>query len=255
MSEIYESNSFEVFLDIYNGITINNFHKNKEKEKFEENINNFITELEKDKRNLLWIHLDIKDSKYISFLTSNDFKYHTCHENSILLVKRLIKDSIIPTASNHTLGVGVIVINDKNEILLIKERYSNIGFKLPGGHIDDGELIQSAVIREVKEETGIDVEFESIMNIGHFYPHQFDKSNMYILCKANAKSSKIQINDTNEIIQCEWIDLNTYLNDENTFEYIKEIVKSSLNFSGLEIKELEIFKSLNKNCELFFNKN
>ena len=34
------------------------------------------------------------------------------------LVKRLKENAIIPTASNHTLGVGAVVINEKNELLI-----------------------------------------------------------------------------------------------------------------------------------------
>lgn len=249
-NEYFNSNGFKFFLDKYNGITID---KDSVKEKdFIKNLENLITKLKEEKRNLLWLHLDIKFSHLISNATKLGFKYHTCHENSLLLVKKLTINPIIPTASNHTLGVGVVVINKKNEVLLVKERFSNVGFKLPGGHIDDGELIQSAVIREVKEETGIDIEFESLISLGHFYPHQFDKSNLYILCKAKAKSYKIDISDTQEILECKWINVNTYLNDENTFEYNKKIVKAAIVSEGLKNEELESFNQIPKNYELFF---
>lgn len=56
-------------------------------------------------------------------------------------------------------GVAVLVINDKNEILFGKRKGSHGAgtFSLPGGHVDFGERPRDTVPREVKEETGMDV--------------------------------------------------------------------------------------------------
>ena len=167
--------------DKYNGFTLDNKKVFLDTKDFKENIEELILTLRKEKRKLLWVPLDIEQASYIPILTKMGFTFHTCEEKKLLLVKELIKNSIIPTASNHTLGVGVVVFNEKNEVLLVKEKHSNIGFKLPGGHIDDGELITSAVKREVKEETGIDVVFESIVSLGHFFHINLIKA-IYIFC-------------------------------------------------------------------------
>jgi 8-oxo-dGTP diphosphatase len=51
---------------------------------------------------------------------------------------------------------SVFVLNG-DKVLLLKQTKSKF-WLLPGGHIDDGELPHEAVIREVKEETNLDIE-------------------------------------------------------------------------------------------------
>lgn len=55
-----------------------------------------------------------------------------------------------------TVGVRAIVINDKNEILLVKHTYSKDWY-LPGGGVAKNETASAAIIRELFEETGVKV--------------------------------------------------------------------------------------------------
>lgn len=242
---------FTTVLDPYNGITIESKNLPNTKEEFELNLD-FLIEQTYDKRNLIWIYIDIKKSDFVPIATKRGFFYHTCDEDFILLVKRLIPDAIVPTASNHTLGVGAVVINENKELLVIKEKVSNIGYKLPGGHIDNGEMISKALEREVLEETGINVEFESIISLGHFYPHQFHKSNLYVLCIAKAKTFEINIQDTKEIIDAKWMDVNEYLEDENVLAYSKAVVLSAMEYKGFIQANHETLCHIKRDFELFF---
>ena len=251
MESVEEIGCFKTILDPYNGITIESESLPKNKEEFKDNLE-ILNLTIKEKRNLIWIYIDILKSDFIPIAIENGFFFHSCGEDYILLVKRLKKDAIIPTAANHTLGVGVVVINENNELLVIKERIFTIGYKIPGGHIDDKEMITKAAIREVFEETGVKVEFESIISLGHFYPHQFHKSNLYILCLAKALSYEINIQDTNEIEDAKWVDVQEYLKDENVIEYSKAIVKAALKQKGLIRANQETLAQIKKDFELFF---
>ncbi|MDC2866355.1 NUDIX hydrolase [Bacillus sp. BP-3] len=55
----------------------------------------------------------------------------------------------------HIVSAATVVLNDKNEILLLKG--PKRGWELPGGQVEEGEAIPAGAIREAKEETGIDI--------------------------------------------------------------------------------------------------
>lgn len=59
-------------------------------------------------------------------------------------------------------GCGALIINDKNETLLIKrgdKSRNEVGFwGKPGGAVEFGEKVEDAVKRELKEELNIDIE-------------------------------------------------------------------------------------------------
>jgi len=61
---------------------------------------------------------------------------------------------------NLRLNANAIITNSEGKLLLIKLKKGPFkgGFSIPGGGINPGELCQSAVMREVLEETGITLE-------------------------------------------------------------------------------------------------
>ena len=60
----------------------------------------------------------------------------------------------------ETIYVVAAVIRDENRILVTQRGYGEFnGFwEFPGGKIEQGETAQTAIIREIKEETGLDIE-------------------------------------------------------------------------------------------------
>jgi ADP-ribose pyrophosphatase YjhB (NUDIX family) len=58
----------------------------------------------------------------------------------------------LPEYATHFIGVGGLVLNSKNEILLVKENNSMIKglYKLPGGFSETGESLLEGCRREVK---------------------------------------------------------------------------------------------------------
>lgn len=63
----------------------------------------------------------------------------------------------------HFVSVAGLVSNDNGEILLINS--PRRGWEYPGGMVEPGETFQDALIREIKEETGVDVEITGFIGL------------------------------------------------------------------------------------------
>lgn len=70
------------------------------------------------------------------------------------------KEWVMPT---HIIAGAGIVINDKEEVLMVKTH--NQGWVFPGGQVEVGENVIDAVKREIMEETGVDVEVGEVFCI------------------------------------------------------------------------------------------
>lgn len=189
-------------------------------------------EASKDKK-LIWISLPIELSDFIPILTKLDFEFHHCDERTLTLLKKVVPRAVVPTAKNFVVGLGAIVFNE-GQLLVVKDRFSK-GYKLPGGHIDKNESFKDALKREVYEETGVEIAFESILNIGHFRNGQFGAASLYIVCTASVLTAHIQINDPDEIIEARWIDPEAFLQSADANNYNKSVVKAALSNKELKL--------------------
>ncbi|GEM_PF-433809 len=67
---------------------------------------------------------------------------------------------ILPT---HIVAAGGLITNDKGEVLLVNNPRK--GWEYPGGIVEQGETVIQGLIREIKEESGIEVEVVNIVGI------------------------------------------------------------------------------------------
>ena len=73
-------------------------------------------------------------------------------------------DPQAPAANSLVPSVNVFVVNDRDEVLMIR-RSDNDNWAVPGGAVDLGESVPQAAVRETLEETGIHCEITGINGI------------------------------------------------------------------------------------------
>lgn len=100
------------------------------------------------------------------------------------------------------------VIED-NKLLMIyrnKEPYKN-HWTLPGGKMEYSEHVDEAAVREMKEETNLDCNFEKICGIANEILHEKGKAIghfVMFVCKLKAKHNDIIESDEGKL---EWVDI------------------------------------------------
>ncbi|MFD8249777.1 NUDIX hydrolase [Nocardia sp. NPDC059691] len=73
-------------------------------------------------------------------------------------------DPTAPPANSIKVAVSALVQDDEGRILLIR-RTDNGKYSIPGGGLEAGETVAQAVVREVNEETGIDVKVTELIGV------------------------------------------------------------------------------------------
>ena len=64
------------------------------------------------------------------------------------------------------LAVGAVVVNDGSLLMVRRGKEPGKGlWSIPGGRVEPNELLVDAVVREVKEETSLDVEVVELLGI------------------------------------------------------------------------------------------
>jgi len=97
--------------------------------------------------------------------------------------------------------VGAFIFNRRGELLLLQSHKWPGRYVVPGGHVELGERLEEAVVREAREETGLDVSEIEFINFQQFiYDPAFWKKRHFIFfdfaCQTD--DTRVQLNDEAE---------------------------------------------------------
>ncbi|GFZ16165.1 nudix hydrolase 1 [Actinidia rufa] len=87
-------------------------------------------------------------------------------------------------ASTPKVGVAVFLLKEGRKVLLGR-RLSSIGyntFALPGGHLEFGESFEECAAREMKEETGLDIENIEFLTVTNNCFSEGAKPRVHLVC-------------------------------------------------------------------------
>lgn len=184
---------------------------------------------------LVWLGLPIARAAFVPVAAQSGFVYHHANESDIMMVCRLVDDAFVPFHATHYIGVGGVVLNDRQELLVVCERHRRTSkpyYKLPGGALQPGEHLVEAVVREVVEETGVQVRFESLVCFRHWHGYRFGKSDIYFVARLSPLSQDVSM-QAEEIEECFWMPVGDYFESDLVSPFNKRIVRAALDSPGV----------------------
>jgi len=130
--------------------------------------------------------------------------------------------------SEHSAGAIIFFDNEKREFLIISNEKERWDF--PKGHIEEGETPEQTAVREVKEETGLDIEFidgfkEKISFFFKKGKELVKKDVIFFLAKAKSKNVTLSF----EHIDYKWLNFEEALN-KLTFKDSKNLLIKANQF-------------------------
>jgi len=110
---------------------------------------------------------------------------------------------------NPALTVDIIIelynddLSDQPQIVLIRRKNEPLGLALPGGFVDYGERVESAAIREAKEETALDVTLVHLLGVYSDPERDPRKHTASVVFIATASGNPVAGDDAGEILTCD----------------------------------------------------
>lgn len=125
------------------------------------------------------------------------------------------------TTSIEPLVVLGIVLDSRNRVLLV-QRCGESRWIFPGGQSEPGETEAETVVREVREETG--VQCLALRCIGRRTHPESHRELCYWLCHSHSDS--VTVRDTLEIAEARWVQSSEALNllGESIYEPVRKIL-------------------------------
>jgi len=187
----------------------------------------------------VWLKIGIGAADLVPVAVAAGFQFHHVEPEYLMMTAWLAQDmeNKLPPGPAHFIGVAGFVLNSKGEVLCIREKSGPSArlkdfWKLPGGLVDQHEDMHEAVVREVREETGLETRFKSIATIQEIHhsgeaggPARTGTSDLYIMCVLEAvDENQDLVPQESEIAACKWVPLEDLLNlryyaSENTVYY------------------------------------
>lgn len=103
--------------------------------------------------------------------------------------------------------VYALITNEAKTKILMVQNKDNDTWSLPGGAVEKNETLQTAAIREAKEETGLDIEVYGIVAVNEAKLVKHDEHAIFFTFRASIIGGNQEIVRPDEIGEIQWIHL------------------------------------------------
>lgn len=161
------------------------------------------------------------------------------YKSGIKIKKELLKlegNLIIKNkVNNKEISSGALIFKvDNNDLLFLIEKMNLGHFSFPKGHIENNETLEETALREIKEETNLDVNLiKGFKEKISYYPYKYIYKDVYFyLAKLTNFNQEINDFHDNEVIYSKFV---SYIEAVNllTYESDKNILKKAYKFIKL----------------------
>lgn len=111
---------------------------------------------------------------------------------------------------NPSSSTAAFILNAKGELLVVRraKEPAKDTLDLPGGFVDNGETGEQGIVREIKEETGLEVtEVEYLFSIPNIYRYSgmdIHTLDMFYLCRVEEDKP---MRPADDVAECMWVPL------------------------------------------------
>lgn len=109
---------------------------------------------------------------------------------------------------------------------------------IPGGFLEPGETLREGVIREIYEETTMNVKVEGILGVRSMVRVRDNLTDLYCVLKCNLTSNPESITpQIEEISIVTWMPLGELQHNSDVLDYTKNIVKRALRDKLMQLED------------------
>ncbi|KAG7176386.1 nudix hydrolase 8-like isoform X2 [Homarus americanus] len=245
--------------DRFSGVTISSEEEPASPQEFEAVLQASMSHWMEENIRGVWFKVDLEHADWVPVLVKHGFIYHHAQPQFVMMVKWLSvnEPNNIPRYAHNVVGVGAFVVNDQDELLVVRERFhTRPHWKLPGGYVEPGEDLGTAALREVKEETGIDAEFVSLVSFRHVHGANYNCSDIYFIVHLRPITQRITMCQR-ELTACEWMKLQEYVQHPYVHETNRFFAERFLECrrNGVKIQATNIFSPAFRKNQVIYSIN
>jgi len=132
---------------------------------------------------------------------------------------------------NPSASTAAFILNDSGELLVVRraKEPAKGTLDLPGGFADNEETAEQGIVREIKEETGLDVSSPeylfSIPNVYRYSGMDIHTLDMFFVCHADGNTV---LRAADDVAECRWVPLSQVYVERFGLRSIRQAVHAFL---------------------------